>query len=96
MPLLFTIIIYQYCHFLMQAELKSIESRMSEALHTKEVSPEVGRGLMAVVQSTSDQTGEDMDSLSVTKKLEEELLKRDALIEVCHFDGYYCYFAPAL
>ncbi|XP_017252657.1 kinesin-like protein KIN-14B isoform X2 [Daucus carota subsp. sativus] len=68
----------------LQAELKSIESQMSEALHTKEVSPKVGRGLMAVVQSTSDQTGEDMDSLSVTKKLEEELLKRDALIERLH------------
>lgn len=41
-----------------------------------------------VVQSTSDQTGEDMDSMSVTKKLEEELLKRDALIEVCYFKCY--------
>lgn len=49
-----------------------------------------------VVQSTSDQTGEDMDSVSVTKKLEEELLKRDALIEVCHFNAYSGYFAPVL
>lgn len=38
-----------------------------------------------VAQPTSNANSQDMDSVSVTKKLEEELLKRDALIEVCHF-----------
>ncbi|KAL8127516.1 hypothetical protein AgCh_014432 [Apium graveolens] len=68
----------------LQAELKSIESRLSEALHTKDARPTVSMESGTVVQSTSDQTGEDMDSVSVTKKLEEELLKRDALIERLH------------
>lgn len=69
----------------MQAELKSIQSRLSEAPHTKEARPTVSMESRTVIQSTSDQNGEEMDSVSVTEKLEEELLKRDALIEVCQF-----------
>lgn len=38
-----------------------------------------------MAQSTSSANSQDTDSVSVTKKLEEELTKRDALIEVCHF-----------
>lgn len=38
-----------------------------------------------VAQSASNAKSQDLDSVSVTKKLEEELIKRDALIEVCHF-----------
>lgn len=36
---------------------------------------------------TSSDSTEGMESAAVTKKLEEELLKRDALIEVYYFNG---------
>ncbi|KAJ4714545.1 Kinesin-like protein [Melia azedarach] len=56
----------------LQAKIKSIESQLNEALHSSKV------------RSGSEPTGDGMDSSAVTKKLEEELKKRDALIERLH------------
>ena len=66
-----------------------------EAINSKEakaaVGTESGPGVLPIHKSTGDVDG----SSAVTKKLEEELLKRDALIEVCYslqFNvlWYYC------
>ncbi|KAM1181945.1 hypothetical protein ACFX13_000508 [Malus domestica] len=68
----------------LQAKIKSIESKLSETLHsTEDRSPLVsdpGSGIL----SNSKAMGDGMDSPPVTKKLEEELKKRDALIERLH------------
>lgn len=56
--------------------MKSIESQLSE---TRSIdNSESGPSSLFV----SKATGDGMDSSAVTKKLEEELKKRDALIEV--------------
>ncbi|KAI8536400.1 hypothetical protein RHMOL_Rhmol10G0254200 [Rhododendron molle] len=62
----------------LQAKLKSIESQLNEALHAREL----GSDSRSVAQPIPKAAGDAMDSTAVTKKLEEELLKRDALIEV--------------
>lgn len=62
----------------LQAKIKSLEQQVNEALHSAE-----GRS-GSVDESTSKVTGETADSSAVTKKLEEELLKRDVLIERLH------------
>ncbi|CAL5323750.1 unnamed protein product [Camellia sinensis] len=64
----------------LQAKLKNIESQLNEALHAREL----GLDSKAVAQPIFKAAGDDMDSVTVTKKLEEELLKRDALIERLH------------
>lgn len=64
---------------LIQAKMKSIESRLSEAQHSSEDQSALGSYL-----SNAKAIGDGMDSPPVTKKLEEELKKRDALIEVCY------------
>ncbi|XP_042408908.1 kinesin-like protein KIN-14L [Zingiber officinale] len=69
----------------LQAKLKGIESQLNEALqssdaHTtsrSEISP---TGVLSTPKGTEDTA----ESLQVTKKLEEELSKRDALIEKLH------------
>ncbi|KAK1287527.1 Geminivirus Rep-interacting motor protein [Acorus calamus] len=67
----------------LQAKLKSIESQLNEALHSSDArSTLVSESGSTGVLSTSKEAGESIDSSSVTKKLEEELAKRDALIEV--------------
>nr|XP_043638711.1 kinesin-like protein KIN-14B isoform X2 [Erigeron canadensis] len=58
----------------LQAKLKSIEAQVNAALQSGENNSKV----------SSDATGEGIESIAVTKKLEEELLKRDALIERLH------------
>lgn len=58
----------------LQAKLKSIEAQLNAALQSSENKPKI----------SSDSTGEGIESAAVTKKLEEELLKRDALIERLH------------
>lgn len=67
-----------FCTSLLQAKLKSIESQLNEALHARDL----GLESRAVAQPIPKAAGDAMDSIAVTKKLEEELLKRDALIEV--------------
>lgn len=64
----------------LQAKLKSIESQLNEALHARDL----GLESRAVAQPIPKAAGDVMDSIAVTKKLEEELLKRDALIERLH------------
>lgn len=64
----------------LQAKLKNIESQLNEALHAREL----GLDSKAVAQPIFKAAGDGMDSVTVTKKLEEELLKRDALIERLH------------
>ncbi|CAL5365168.1 unnamed protein product [Camellia sinensis] len=64
----------------LQAKLKNIESQLNEALHAREL----GLDSKAVAQPIFKAAGDGIDSVTVTKKLEEELLKRDALIERLH------------
>lgn len=61
---------------MLQAKIKGIESQLNEALHSSEVTPTLSS------ESGPRAGGDGMDSSTVTKKLEEELKKRDALIEV--------------
>ncbi|KAK9284193.1 hypothetical protein L1049_023362 [Liquidambar formosana] len=68
----------------LQAKIKSMELQLNEALHSSEASAKVGTESGSGVLSSPNATGDGMDSLAVTKKLEEELLKRDALIERLH------------
>ncbi|CAH1413938.1 unnamed protein product [Lactuca virosa] len=55
----------------LQAKLKSLEAQLNVTLQSK-------------TSSDSNSTKEDIESTSVSKKLEEELQKRDALIERLH------------
>lgn len=61
-----------------------MESQLSKALQSNEASSKFGSESGPGVSSISKATTDGMDSSSVTKKLEEELKKRDALIEVCY------------
>lgn len=66
----------------LQAKIESIESRRNEALHSdaRSIGSE-GSGLLSP-SATGD--GIHSSAVTVTKKLEEELKKRDALIERLH------------
>ncbi|CAK9158054.1 unnamed protein product [Ilex paraguariensis] len=66
----------------LQAKLKSIELQLNEALRSSDAKLANGLESRSVAQLNHGATGDGMDSVAVTKKLEEELLKRDALIEV--------------
>ncbi|KAL6222839.1 hypothetical protein ACLB2K_006229 [Fragaria x ananassa] len=68
----------------LQDKVKSIESKLNEALHSHDGRSTLGSELGSVTLSNSKATGDDMESPPVTKKLEEELKKRDALIERLH------------
>lgn len=68
----------------LQAKLKSIEAQLNVAVQSSEAKSIVVADSRSVPQSLPSGTGEGMDSVAVTKKLEEELLKRDALIERLH------------
>ncbi|KAL6220166.1 hypothetical protein ACLB2K_007923 [Fragaria x ananassa] len=68
----------------LQDKDKSIESKLNEALHSHDGRSTLGSELGSVTLSNSKATGDDMESPPVTKKLEEELKKRDALIERLH------------
>ncbi|KAJ9177518.1 hypothetical protein P3X46_012730 [Hevea brasiliensis] len=68
----------------LQAKIKSMESQLNKALHSTEASSKYGSEAGPGVSSIPKATADGMDSSSVTKKLEEELKKRDALIERLH------------
>ncbi|KAH8503770.1 hypothetical protein H0E87_014865 [Populus deltoides] len=68
----------------LQAQIKSMESQLNEALRLREAQSTFGSESGPVISSISKATGDGMDSSAVTKKLEEELRKRDALIERLH------------
>ncbi|KAF9678191.1 hypothetical protein SADUNF_Sadunf07G0009400 [Salix dunnii] len=67
-----------------QAKIKSMESQLNEALRSSEARSTFGSESGPVISSISKATGDGIDSSAVTKKLEEELKKRDALIERLH------------
>ncbi|XP_057807154.1 LOW QUALITY PROTEIN: kinesin-like protein KIN-14B [Salvia miltiorrhiza] len=69
---------------MLQAKLKSVESQLSEALLINETRTTNGSISKAEENSSNKATGDDMDSTAVTKRLEDELKKRDALIERLH------------
>lgn len=58
----------------LQAKLKSLEAQMNATIQSSDNKS----------KTSSDSTKEDIESTTVTKKLEEELQKRDALIERLH------------
>ncbi|KAF5747327.1 geminivirus Rep-interacting motor protein-like isoform X1 [Tripterygium wilfordii] len=68
----------------LQAKIKNMESELNEAQRSSLGGSKLGAEVVSGVQSISNATGDDMDSSAVTKKLEEELKKRDALIERLH------------
>lgn len=63
--------------------MKSIELQLNEALHSTEARSTSGSEGPGVLSSKAPGDGIDSSAVTVTKKLEEELRKRDALIEVC-------------
>ncbi|KAL5992670.1 Kinesin-like protein KIN-14L [Asimina triloba] len=67
----------------LQAKCRSIELQLNEALHSNDARSPIGSesGSNGVL-SKSKAAADSMDSSAVTKKLEEELLKRDAFIEM--------------
>jgi hypothetical protein len=81
----------------LQAKLKSIESQLNEALNSSDARSTVGSESASAI-STPKMTESTADSSSVTKRLEEELAKRDALIEVLILYGiifhHYVLFVP--
>ncbi|XP_042038788.1 kinesin-like protein KIN-14B [Salvia splendens] len=69
---------------ILQAKLKTVESQLNEALLIHETRTTNGSVSQAEENSSNKATGDDMDSAAVTKRLEDELKKRDALIERLH------------
>lgn len=69
----------------LQGKINSIESKLNEALHSSDGRSTLGSETGSGTLSNSKAIGDDgMDSNPVTRKLEEELKKRDALIERLH------------
>ena len=67
---------------LIQAKIGSLEIQLNKALGSINTGSNVGPETVSAALSNSRTTGEGMDSSAVTKKLEEELKRRDALSEV--------------
>lgn len=70
-----------FCSYNLQAKLKSIESQLNDALNSSDARSTIGSESASVI-STPKMMESTAESSSVTKRLEEELAKRDALIEV--------------
>lgn len=68
----------------LQAKIKGVESQLNEALHSTEARSTSGLEGPGVLSSKATGDGIDSSAVTVTKKLEEELKKRDALIERLH------------
>ncbi|XP_073289105.1 kinesin-like protein KIN-14B [Primulina huaijiensis] len=69
---------------MLQAKLRNAESQLSESLLSSETKSANGSKSQAEDETSNKATGDGMDSSAVTKRLEEELKKRDALIERLH------------
>ncbi|CAN4126770.1 unnamed protein product [Withania somnifera] len=69
---------------MLQAKLQALESQLNEAVRSSEARLIDGSESKSADQTGSKATRDEIDSAAVTKKLEEELLKRDALIEKLH------------
>lgn len=67
---------------LIQAKIGSLEIQLNEALKSSNTGSNVGPETLSGTLSNPRTTGDGTDSSAVTKKLEEELKRRDALIEV--------------
>ncbi|KAI4328137.1 hypothetical protein L6164_020518 [Bauhinia variegata] len=68
----------------LQAKIRTLETQLNEAVQSSETRSKLGTELDSAAISDSRPSGAGMDSSVVTKKLEEELKKRDALIERLH------------
>ncbi|XP_061356773.1 kinesin-like protein KIN-14B isoform X3 [Gastrolobium bilobum] len=68
----------------LQAKIRTLETQLNEALRSSEPRSTFVLQPESAALSNSRPTGDGMDSSAVTKKLEEELKKRDALIERLH------------
>ncbi|KAE9614469.1 putative minus-end-directed kinesin ATPase [Lupinus albus] len=68
----------------LQAKITTLETQLNEALSSRETKSSLVPDADSTTQSNSSQTGDVVDTSAVTKKLEEELKKRDALIERLH------------
>ena len=75
----------------MQAKIKGIELQLKETLHPSDARSIIGsESGSSGVLSTQKQVDDGVDSSAVTRKLEEELSKRDALIEV-RYDSIFIF-----
>lgn len=70
-----------------------MESQLQEVLRSHDARSTNSSESKSISETNSKVTGENMDSAAVTRRLEEELLKRDALIEVflCYLLCTSCY-----
>lgn len=74
----------------LQAKLKSVESQLSEALLINETRTTTNDSVSQAEEHSSNKAiGDDIDSAAVTKRLEDELKKRDALIEVLDCSNFH-------
>lgn len=69
---------------MLQAKLQGLESQLNEAVRASEARLKDGSELRSADQTGLKATRDNIDSAAVTKRLEEELSKRDALIEKLH------------
>ncbi|CAL0312999.1 unnamed protein product [Lupinus luteus] len=68
----------------LKAKITTLETQLNEALSSRETKSSFVPDADSTTLSNSSQTGDGVDTSAVTKKLEEELKKRDALIERLH------------
>ena len=79
---LFILVLIYVLTLLIQAKIKTLETQLNEVLQSSETRSKFGTEPESGSISNSRAIGDGMNSSAVTKKLEEELKKRDALIEV--------------
>ncbi|MCD7472799.1 Kinesin-like protein KIN-14B [Datura stramonium] len=72
---------------MLQAKLQALESQLNEAVRASEARLKDGSDSRSADQTGLKATRDAIDSAAVTKKLEEELLKRDTLIEKLHAEN---------
>ncbi|KAK7407201.1 hypothetical protein VNO78_08913 [Psophocarpus tetragonolobus] len=71
----------------LQAKIGSLEIQLNDAFRSCNTRANAGPETESGALSNSRTIGDDIDSSAVTKKLEEELKKRDALIERLHVEN---------
>lgn len=79
------LIVFVSLFILIQAKIGSLEIQLNEALSSSNTRLNVVPETVSGALPNSRTTGDVMDSSTVTNKLEEELKKRDALIEVVKY-----------
>ncbi|RDX94254.1 Kinesin-like protein KIN-14A, partial [Mucuna pruriens] len=68
----------------LQAKIRTLETQLDEAIKSSESRSTLVSESESAALTNSRPSGDGMDTSAVTKKLEEELKKRDALIERLH------------